>query len=823
MNLQYDGQLDIATGKHRRTKTWRNKQVNWAALVTKLSETHRTAESYKEYLSFKKDMQDERKDIGGFVGGVLASGRRKKGNVVHRQLITLDADFANRDFWDGFTLVFDCAAVLYSTHKHCPEKPRYRLIIPLDREVMADEYQAISRRVADMVGVDQFDPTTYAPERLMYWPSTSSDGEYVFEFQDGPWLSADSILKTYQNWRDSSQWPMGAAEREAPVRDMKKQGDPLEKPGLVGAFCRTYTVQEAIEKFLGDAYEPTTEENRYSYKHGSTAGGLVIYDDKFAYSHHGTDPISGQLCNAFDLVRAHLFGLQDEDIAETMPANKRPSYLAMCELATGDTAVKVLINTEKMLAVREDFADFERVVDVGEDSAELQDEIDMSWTEKMDTDKKGNNLNTINNLILILENDPRYKGKIGYDVFAKQLSFKVQSGLWREIRPLTRLLEDGDVHQIEYHVETQYGIPPGNRLKKAFSVYGHRNGYHPIKDYLQSITWDGRPRLDQMLIDYLGAEDCEYVRVVTRKTLVAAVARIYEPGCKFDYMLTLIGPQGKNKSSLWDKLGGEWFSDSLTIKMLENGKEGMEKLRGVWIVEVPELTGMSKADVNSVKSFLTSRVDRYRVPYQELPQNFPRHCILVGTTNNWVFLRDPTGNRRFWPVDIAHGKPTKKVFKDLTNEERDQIWAEAVHYYQQGETLYLSPGLEVLAITAQTDHTEKDERIGIICDYLDTPLPENWQSLGLVDRRIYLNSREKEGADSDDFTAIKEGDIKREEVTAAEIWTELFEGKPRDMNTYNTKFIHEIMANMPGWDRIKSKRNTGIYGRQTVYKRIENG
>ena len=278
--INFDGSFDIATGRSRKETNWRNKEFTWSELIKKVSVTHRTAETHSEYVTAKKTRQDEIKDIGGFVGGYLSTGRRKSGNVLHRQLITLDLDYAKPGFWDDFTLLYGNAALVYSTHKHAPDSPRLRLIVPLDRPVYADEYEAIARKLAGSIDIELFDPTTFQPERLMYWPSTSKDGEYIFEYQDGEWLNADEILSSYYDWKDSSEWPVSSKVDKLVQRSINKQGDPLEKPGVIGAFCRTYTVTEVLEIFLADVYEPCAVENRYTYKEGSTAAGLIVYEDK---------------------------------------------------------------------------------------------------------------------------------------------------------------------------------------------------------------------------------------------------------------------------------------------------------------------------------------------------------------------------------------------------------------------------------------------------------------------------------------------------------------------------------------------------------------
>ena len=356
--LKYDSLLTIATGRSRKETQWKNKEMLWSDLVKRLSETHRTHETSEEYKKATKAKKDEIKDVGGFVGGTLKEGRRKADNVVWRQVVTLDADFVKGDLWAGFEVIMGCGGVLYSTHSHTPNKARLRLVIPLKRPVTPDEYGAVSRKIADDLGIDFFDDTTYEAHRLMYWPSTSKDGEYIFKVSDEEWLDPDEVLARYEDWTDSSYWPESSRTKVERKKQVDKQGDPRQKNGIIGAFCRTYTVIDVIEKYLKDIYTPCDDLNRYTYTEGSSAGGLVIYENgDFAYSNHGTDPISGKLCNSFDLVRLHKFGDLDMDSKEGTPIVKMPSYIAMQDLATKDTEVKKQIALERMGAASEDFAD----------------------------------------------------------------------------------------------------------------------------------------------------------------------------------------------------------------------------------------------------------------------------------------------------------------------------------------------------------------------------------------------------------------------------------------------------------------------------------
>ena len=336
-NLQYDGKLDIATGLAFDSRVWKNKSILWSKLVQKLSEPIVTGETYKQFIAASKAEQGRIKDVGGFVGGSLLNGKRKKESVKYRQLLTLDIDFSHDNFWWDFTMLYDCAAFIHSTHKSSPEKPRHRLIIPLSREVSAEEYEPIARRVAGDMNIELFDQSTYEVNRLMFWPSISCDAEFYYEIQDGPFLDADEVLATYSDWKNVEEWPRSASQTEAITAAIEKQGDPTEKKGIIGAFCRTHTIQDAIETFLSDVYEGAGE-NRYTYIKGSTAAGAIVYDDMFLYSHHGTDPAGGRLCNAFDLVRIHKFG--HLDTGKEKEDKQKPSFKAMEEFVTSDKALQ---------------------------------------------------------------------------------------------------------------------------------------------------------------------------------------------------------------------------------------------------------------------------------------------------------------------------------------------------------------------------------------------------------------------------------------------------------------------------------------------------
>ena len=792
MIVQNDKALDIALGNSRKTKTWKNKAVQWSELLDRLSATTRTPETVAEYRAMGRDQQSDIKDVGGFVGGYCNNGSRS--DIRFRSVLCLDADFADGDLWPDWELLYGKAAAVYSTHKHTPEKPRLRLVVPLSRNVDADEYQAIGRRVAANLGIDKFDDTSYQPQRVMYWPSTSQDGEYIFHYTDAPLLDPDEVLATYHDWKDVSAWPTSSREAAQPKKAASKQKDPLEKGGLVGAFCRAYfPIDEAIAAFV-PAYQPCDEPNRYTYTEGSTAAGVVIYEDgKFSYSFHGTDPASGQTVNAWDLVRLHLFHDLDACIGPDTSATLRPSYKAMVDLATNDKRVTAQIVADRSA---EALADFD--APVAESTPEEKD-----WREKLKVTDKGAIAQTIENAVIILRHDPKLKDCLALNEMEHNIVAR-KSLPWRKVKGTSQWV-DADDAALRFYMERVYGIASKDRIFDAVNVVASENKFHPVRDYLDACTWDGVPRVETLLVDYLGAEDNAYTRTVTRKALVAAVARIYRPGCKFDYMLTIRGQQGLGKSALIAKLGGKWFSDSFTTMQ---GKDAYEQVQGVWIMEVGELAGMRKAEAETIKLYISKQVDRFRPAYGRRLQEFPRQCIFIGTTNETQFLRDTTGNRRFWVVDTPN-KPAKDMWEDLTPEVIKLIWAEAVELYRAGEDLFLPRSLESVAREVQEAYEEENPRAGIIADYLDRQLPAGWEDMDLYSRRNWLEGD-------------AEGVAKRQTVCILEIWAEALSGNPDKLDRYAIKEIRDIMTGLPEWRRSGNKRTTiRPYGRQRYYERSE--
>lgn len=494
-----------------------------------------------------------------------------------------------------------------------------------------------------------------------------------------------------------------------------------------------------------------------------------------------------------DLVRIHKFGHLDDRATESTPPSKLPSFINMCEFAIQDDEVKAQFTKERMEQATIDFT---------EDN----------WQTALELDKQGKIKDTLDNIVLIIRNDSELesiafnKHRDGIDA-RDGLPWEQMKGGWN----------DSDNAALKVYLSNKYGIYSPTKTKDAILAVAAERSYHPIKEYLDHLPeWDGTDRVETLLIDYFNATDNSYTRAVTRKMMVAAVARIVHPGTKFDSVLILNGPQGIGKSTFFAKLAGDWFSDSLTLTDMKD-KAGPEKLQGYWILELGELAGMRKTDVEVVKSFISRSDDKYRASYGVNVESHPRQCIIVGSTNaESGFLRDITGNRRFWPVRIS-GDGKRKAWQ-MSVYDVEQIWAETLVLYAKGEKLYLEGSDVELATNEQADAMESDEREGLVRSYLDTLLPDDWNALSLYERRNYLNGSEFGGES-------RVGTVERTIVCNMEIWCECFGRDASAMKPADSYAIAGIMKKINGWNKYQGNKNGTsnfpIYGRQRCYEKNE--
>ena len=781
--MKFDRIIKITTGQNRKSTNWINQSLKWSDFVSKIGRPIRTEETIEEFLQYNKSKQTELKDVGGFVAGTIKGGHRKAENIVDRCIVALDADNIEAGKTDEVlkkVSALGCAYAIYSTRKHTAYKPRLRILIPLDADVTADKYEAIARKIASLIDMQIMDSSTFEASRLMFWPSFSKDSEFKFVYEDKPFASSEGILGLYKNWQDCNEWPKLINENEIVKKEVSKQKDPLEKENVIGAFCRVYDIPAVIDKYLSDVYVPGDFADKYTYAQGSVANGATVYGDgKWLYSYHATDPASRTLCNSFDLVRIHKFRDLDDEAKEGTPANRLPSFSAMCKLALEDKEVALEHEKTKLSIAK---SDFEQSLD----TADGPENDNIAWR----LEKLVRNANTglidksISNAVTILSNDTSLKANMIFDRFSNRFLVSKKLPWDRPDMVYPRLWGDSDDAELRCYLERNYDKFKGkDMINDALLIMKNRNSINVAKQFFESLPeHDGTERLDTLFIDYLGAEDTPYTRATTRKIFVAAVARVVtERPIKFDNMLILTGPQGIGKSTILSKMAGDWFTDNIVDF---GNKDTLLILQNCIIAEIAELQSFKKADVNTLKMFLGQQTDKFRAPYERREEEHPRHCVFFGTTNDREFLRDSTGNRRYWPIECGLLEPKKNVFIDLDNE-REQIWAEAVKLFKKGEKLYLDSELEAEAKKQQKERLEEDPWESAILDYLNTEIHEDWFDKGLdASGKMILRDR----------------------VSVSEILKECLDIPVRQQDRQSRNRVLDILFKLDDWEYKKNIR-----------------
>lgn len=780
--------LAIAYGNSRQAKTWTNKTTTFDDLKARLKTPIRTTETVEEYSKMAKSARDAAKDHGGFVGGSLIGGRRKIDTVEKRSMVALDGDRITPEFLDNYENLCPYTSALYTTHSSTPDNPRVRLVFPLTRDVAPEEYVAVARYLAQSLNIEYFDECSYQPNQLMYWPSCPSNGTFVYKETDSGWLDPDVILSAHPEWQDPTRLPTSSRESKANTTKQKKVQDPLTKSGVVGLFNRTYyPITKALETFLSDVYEPTTNPERWRLIESNSMAGVEIKEDKFVYSHHAKDPAYLQLCNAFDIVRIHRFGDLDE----------KKSFSAMCDFAMQQDDVKLAASEERMKDAQSDFTD------AGDENND--------WKKKLKYMSRSTLLqNTVYNLNLILANDPDFQN-FAFNEMANRI--QVTGPLPWDRPEGNEFWRDADTAQLKSIIDIRYLPFSSRNYDVSFTKTADDRHFHPIRDYLDSLPeWDGIERVEDLFIRYLLADDTEYVRTVTRKTFAAAVARIYEPGTKFDCVPVLDGDQGIGKSSIVkDLVTSDYYSETLSLTDMDD-KSGAEKLQGFWVVEIGELAGMKKADIEKVKAFLSTSDDKYRPSYGKVVESHPRQCVIIATVNGERgYLRDITGNRRFWIIK-CHQKKQRKAW-NFDENYRAQFWAEAKQIWKAGEKLYLEGDVLEAAEKEQRGAMEADERVGMVEEYLNTPVPANWDDMDLYARKNFLQGSEFGNPDHGELHL-------RNEISNAEIWCECFNKNLPELKSSDSYLIAALMTQVDGWERTNDRKKQAFYGRQRLYRRI---
>ena len=757
--------------KNRREKKGIQENVGMTAFINEFQKADIADITLHDYLQRPEAERAMYKDHGMYLMGKSTDGTRKSESITSRSGITLDLDRAPKDI-DKRLQALPFFAIYHPTFKSTPEAPRIRVNIPFKRDVTVMEFNVIVPEVGKLIGEEYVDRTSYKPTQAMYFPVVPKDSTYWCKHTSEPLLDPDLYLNS-----------SGTSPNAPSPTPQTGQMNAKDKSGWIGAYNSAYPPKDLLNGPLADRYEPTSDPNRYHYRGADSSAGLVVYDDGYVCSFHASDPAHGSRLCSFDLARIHLFGHLDQGLPANTPINKFPSQKAMLEYAKKDPKVQ--------------------------QAYQAQNTANIGWMKKLKKGRKGEILSSLENASIILLHDPLLSS-IRYDLFSGR--YEADHLPWnRHTKQWTKL----DWSNLRCYMEKAYGFFGG--IETAFyAVIPSQKYYHSVQDYILAQVWDGKKRIDTLLIDYLGAEDNAYVRAVTSKPLIALVGRMFRSSVKFDYMPVICGPQGIGKSTLLSKLAirPEWFTDSVSISDMQDVKKAGEKIQGKLIVEISELQGMQSAKVENVKGFLSSIQDNYRQAYDTNAVDHPRTCIFWGTTNNSEgYLRDITGNRRFWPINVT-GNGTKSVW-DLDEATIGQIYAEAKVRFDQGEELYLSGEIAKTAERMQSEAMERSPSEEFVMQYLDTPLPEGWQDMTPEERRIYLANPEG-------------GTVMRDRVSVAEIYCECLSNadKPPVPRRIGNEIRSVLRIHSDEWELHTSKNGKPSaqerkpYGKQIVYYRI---
>lgn len=691
-----------------------------------------------------------------YLPGELKNHHRKSMNIINRSVLTLDLDGAQEG---GFEALCGSLSGFYyfwhTTYSHSEEKPSYRFLVPLAEPVTPGQYGDLVRQIIAANPKASIDVASAKPAQIMFTPACKDPFSYDYGVHEGSLVNG-------------AQWlvSVNGGESVVPLGRLDKKGEPAEAPGIVGQFNRAYPNLDELIAVFELPYELDGASGRYRYTGSSATAtpGMRELDERpgLYYSWHAHDPAAGYAQNAFDLVRIHKFGHLDTEYKG--PVNRAPSYTACRDFLDTHKGFNKRAAAQAYETVVSSLSDqenggAERTTPARETHTNVEvlttEEIDNTqWVSQLEVDRKtGKFVDSLSNLTLIFDNDPKMKG-VGWCERGEYFT-DADPHNWPNTKQSPKLTENQKV-LLRNRYEKVYGLRvQPERLVQIFAERKEVNSFDPVRVYLESLHWDGNKRMETCLP---GVEDTEYNRMVARKVLLAAVARTFEPGVKVDEALILVGPEGTGKSS-WIKEMSKGFS--VEFQNIES-KDTVQILSETWIAMAEESEVVAKSDFNRLKSFLTQNSDTYRVPYAVEPETRLRRWVVWGSTNDMELLRERDGNRRFLMVECVRPRD----FDLLTPGHVDQIWAEAVHAYLMGESHVMNSYERELARSAREQHIHSDALTESIAEHLRLPITSDWHEKKPETLRSIVGQWNVDVIGST-------GDKERDFITPKEVWVEV--------------------------------------------------
>lgn len=809
----------------------------------------RTKEKLNEYVNADKATKLQIKDVGGYIGGETEGNKRTNNVRIKRQLLTLDIDTKRPNIFPYLERNIHFYCIVHSTHSHTPDENRLRIIAPLSREVSEDEYQALGRKVAYDIenarletNQGLFDETTFQANRLMFFPSVPSDGEYICELlnldmttEEQPVIDVDKVLDSYLDKNDVYEWFKPEKQDEVQMgKSALENKNPLKAKGMVGAFNRTYTISQAIEKFLSNVYQKE-RNGRYTFIGGeSHGGGIILENDTIFYSHHGTDPANSYYRSAFDLVRIHKFGSYDsgftpEKELESAVVEKSDSFTKMIEFCRSIPEVvehsDANISLARRLEQQEQYVN-DHWLDAEPDKPEEEkSEKDKSWLVQLDGLKSN-----AAKLDIIFSNDDTIGNLFYFDTFRANICFQ-RKPFWHRDFVDGQALQDKDMAHIRVHLDKVYGVRGEKAIDDAIVVEADKIQKNKVLDFFEGLKWDGTPRLDTFFEEFFKVAPNPFTKVAFKHWLVGAVSRIFRAGAPMDMLLIIKGRQGIGKSLFFKKLATLDFgkpADHLysdTKIDFDKAKDSYEQLEGIWIYEWKELAGMNMSEQESIKAFVDKTEDKFRRSYGRRNVEIKRRVAFGGSTNESTPLRDRTGNRRFLVLE-AQNNQNECYIKDpkkFTQELRDQLLAEAIHLYKEGFDIFhwTDEELEWWERSNESNLAEND-LLGSISSYLSMKRPKHWYSMSVEEMQDYMKSYDfDKGTSSSPFWTP--GNIETpNRVCVMEIWKVALSQRDITINRYHRELILNAVHTL-GWKLIKQQNRFGVFGHQQQLVKEENG